>query len=229
MNILICAATPFELKAVFKKLLNEDCAHFPQKKQFGKAWLHFELTGMGPVLTAIKMEQLLVQNVFDLALNLGICGTFSEAILLGTALNITTDEFGDTGIEDHEQFYTLFDCKALPYNAFPYSDDQLINTNDNLIGLADSMRIKQASAITVAMASGSQRTINLRKKRFSADTESMEGAAFMLVCAMHKVPYLQIRTVSNLVEPRNKANWDIPMALNNLADTAEKLVLKICS
>jgi futalosine hydrolase len=55
----------------------------------------------------------------------------------------------------------------------------------------------------------------------------MEGAAFMFVCKMENQEYLQIRSISNFVEPRNLNNWNIPLAINNvnkfLADFLETI------
>ena len=44
----------------------------------------------------------------------------------------------------------------------------------------------------------------------------MEGAAFFYVCLQEKIPFLQIRSISNYVEKRNKSNWNIPLAIDNL-------------
>jgi futalosine hydrolase len=44
----------------------------------------------------------------------------------------------------------------------------------------------------------------------------MEGAAFHYVCLTEKVPFLQLRAVSNYVGERNKKNWNIKLAIENL-------------
>jgi futalosine hydrolase len=44
----------------------------------------------------------------------------------------------------------------------------------------------------------------------------MEGAAFMFVCELENIPYVQIRAVSNYVEKRNREAWNIPLAIVNL-------------
>jgi futalosine hydrolase len=36
---------------------------------------------------------------------------------------------------------------------------------------------------------------------------------------MENVPYIQLRSVSNYIEPRNRASWKIPLAVKNLNDT----------
>jgi futalosine hydrolase len=44
----------------------------------------------------------------------------------------------------------------------------------------------------------------------------MEGAAVAYVCERFDVPWVQIRAISNMVEPRNRSAWDIPLAIKNL-------------
>ena len=44
----------------------------------------------------------------------------------------------------------------------------------------------------------------------------MEGASVAFVANNKSVPVIQIRAISNYVEPRNKANWDISLAIKNL-------------
>jgi futalosine hydrolase len=46
----------------------------------------------------------------------------------------------------------------------------------------------------------------------------MEGAAVFYTCNIMNTPSIQIRSVSNHIEPRNKANWNIPLAIKALND-----------
>ena len=52
--------------------------------------------------------------------------------------------------------------------------------------------------------------------RLNPQVESMEGAACMLACQEAKVPCVQIRSVSNFVEKRNKSKWDLSKAIEHL-------------
>jgi futalosine hydrolase len=44
----------------------------------------------------------------------------------------------------------------------------------------------------------------------------MEGAAFFYVCLQEKVPFIQIRGISNYVGEQNKSKWDIDLAISSL-------------
>ena len=48
----------------------------------------------------------------------------------------------------------------------------------------------------------------------------MEGAAFMYSCLILGVAFAQVRSVSNVVEPRNRDTWKINEAIRNLGRTA---------
>jgi futalosine hydrolase len=61
--------------------------------------------------------------------------------------------------------------------------------------------------------------------RWQALAESMEGAAAAHVCALHGVPFLEVRGMSNLVADRDKAGWD----LEGAAARAAAAALAICA
>jgi len=46
----------------------------------------------------------------------------------------------------------------------------------------------------------------------------MEGAAFFAGCERANGDFIQIRTVSNYVEKRDKSKWEMPLAIKNLND-----------
>jgi len=57
--------------------------------------------------------------------------------------------------------------------------------------------------------------------------ESMEGAALHFVCLMEKIPFLQIRAVSNVTGDRDKSRWKIPEAQHILHQTLSSLLQKL--
>ena len=52
----------------------------------------------------------------------------------------------------------------------------------------------------------------------------MEGATLHYTCRQAGIPFLQIRAVSNYIGERNKANWKIKEALDNLNQTLLKYI-----
>jgi futalosine hydrolase len=51
----------------------------------------------------------------------------------------------------------------------------------------------------------------------------MEGAAVAQVAELHTIPWLEVRGISNIVEDRDMARWDIPKA----AAAAQTAVIRI--
>jgi futalosine hydrolase len=81
------------------------------------------------------------------------------------------------------------------------------------------------NAITVNTTSGTEITIKKLRRKYNPDIETMEGATFFYICAIEKIPFLALRAISNKVEPRNKKEWDIPLALQSLSETLFEVLL----
>ena len=54
----------------------------------------------------------------------------------------------------------------------------------------------------------------------------MEGAAFFYISLLKKIPFLSIRSISNLVEARDTSKWDFKNAIENLNSTIIELLEK---
>ena len=77
--------------------------------------------------------------------------------------------------------------------------------------------------LTVSTVTGVRARGDELHRRFGALCESMEGAAAAHVCALHDVPFLEVRGISNLVEDRNRAAWKIVEA----AAAAQTVALRL--
>jgi futalosine hydrolase len=84
--------------------------------------------------------------------------------------------------------------------------------------------VLEVKAITVNRVNGRQEEIDEMNKQFHPDIETMEGAAFFASCMVHRVPCLQLRAISNRVEPRNREAWDISFALRQLHLALDRLL-----
>jgi futalosine hydrolase len=162
------------------------------------------ITGAGMVATAYSLGKHLATNQYDLAINLGIAGSFDRNIVLGEVVEITEDHFSELGAEDDEAFLTI-DQLGFGESVFKSGYE-----------LPASFGIKKVSAITVNTVHGNQANIGKLAQRISPQLESMEGAAFFYACKHAGVPGLQIRAVSNYVEKRNRDAWQIGLAIKNL-------------
>ena len=179
---------------------------------------HFQvdvlITGVGMVPTAVFTSMVLGRYAYDAVINAGICGSFNREIPIGKLLNITTDCLPETGAEDGEHFLSIIDLKLLDQDEFPFNGGKLINDSVFDSSLINGLLI--STGVTVNTVHGNTMSIDAFMQRHPADIESMEGAAFIYACKMHKVRHLQVRSVSNYIEDRDVSKWDIPLAVNNL-------------
>ena len=173
------------------------------------------ITGVGMVATAAWTSRALIQSPYDLALNLGVCGSFDTFIDLGTVVHVTSDRLAELGAEDGDRFLTLADLELAGESEFVNLDPPSNPEIDSLPAV---------TAITVNTMHGSERSIAAMAERFNPQVESMEGAAFMSACLIHKLPFAQVRAVSNLVERRNRASWKIGEAIRNLNVSALRII-----
>jgi futalosine hydrolase len=63
-------------------------------------------------------------------------------------------------------------------------------------------------------------TGNRLAARFDGICENMEGAAAAHLCALYDTLFLEIRSVSNRVEDRNFAAWNLPLAMRRAQQAA---------
>ena len=87
--------------------------------------------------------------------------------------------------------------------------------------------LQKVKGITVNTVHGNEESIAEIVNRLNPDVESMEGAAFFKVCKEFAVPCIQIRAISNNVEKRNKANWNMSLAIGNLNNQVARIIMEL--
>ncbi len=211
MHLTIVAATLFEIEPTRQFLVDnfdhkEDSLVFTKKEDT----VQILITGVGATATAFALGQYLAHVKTDLLLNAGIAGAFSEQHKIGDVFLIEKDRFGDLGVEESDgRFVDVFELEMPTPNTLPYQDGWLVNPR-----AAEQKFLPTATGITVQKVHGTTDSITkIREKYSTADLESMEGAAVHYAALMTGTAFFQIRSVSNLVEPRNKDNWDIGKAI----------------
>jgi futalosine hydrolase len=94
-----------------------------------------------------------------------------------------------------------------------WKEKKLSNPNSELI---NRFNYKKVTGITVNQVSTNPILIDALLEKYNPDIESMEGAVFHYVCLKEKIPFIQIRAISNVVGDRNKANWKMKEAIETL-------------
>jgi futalosine hydrolase len=216
VRILIVAATDAEVAPILQRMYStpteDPCV---DTYTHGSHEIDVLITGVGMVATAAWCSRALTQQSYDLALNLGVCGSFDEFIEPGTVVHVTSDRLAELGAEDGEQFLTIGDLE-LP------GESEFVNLDPPSNAEIDAL--PAVSGITVNTVHGNERSIAAITERFMPQVETMEGAAFMSACLMHRVQFAQIRAVSNLVERRNREAWKMTEAIRNLSVSALRII-----
>jgi futalosine hydrolase len=173
------------------------------------------ITGVGMVATAFALGNHLATHTYDLAINLGIAGSFDRSIDLGNVVEITQDTLTELGAEDDHQFITL---DNLGFGKTTYVATARLSDYNH------EQTAQPATGATVNTVHGAESSIALLQRRITPQIESMEGAAFFYACQRAGVPALQIRAVSNYIEKRNREAWKIGLAVKNLNTFAINLL-----
>lgn len=215
MKILIVSATSLEIDPLIKQLgAGESLLQSLVRYRYGGLQVDILITGVGMVSTTYWLTKVLSKYKYDAAINAGICGSFSQFLSLGDVVNVTTDSFPEVGAESGEYFLSLVDLKLLELDEFPFRDGKLVN--DFIFKGEVIEKLPTVSGVTVNTVHGNHESIDKFRVRFPADVESMEGASFFYCCLRENIRCIQIRAVSNFIEPRDMTKWDIPASIHNL-------------
>lgn len=216
MRVLFVAATEFEIGELNSKfkIKNSKKDGDEENCQLPTANCKLLITGVGMVATAYALGRELATNQYDLAINLGIAGSFDRSIALGEVVEITEDTIAELGAEDDEKFLPIAEM------GFGKSAFGATKPLEELANLG----LKKCTAVTVNTVHGNEASIQKLQQRLKVRIESMEGAAFFYACTEAKVPCIQVRSVSNYVEKRNRDAWQIGPAIKNLNEVAIKLL-----
>jgi futalosine hydrolase len=198
MQILVVAATEMEIAPFLMKHPAAD---------------HL-ITGIGSAISIYHIGKRLHQIDYDLVIQAGIAGSFSEKLALGEVVFAVRDTFADLGIREKGIFSNIFAAGLTAPGDFPFINGWLINNYAGTLPTA----LKEVTAITVNTVSDDHAYLNQLKEQYDAEIESMEGAALHYVCLQENIPFLQIRSISNYIGERDKSKWKLKEAISHLND-----------
>jgi len=219
VNILLIAATQKEVKPLLANIgwKDNESVHESFNHQ-----LTLLITGVGMVSTSLLLGAKLANKKYDLAINLGIAGAFDRSLELGEVVEVAADQFSEMGAEDGDDFLNLEDLGMAKPQEYTFKSKL-----NNIPSLTIDHNLKTVNAITVNTVHGNEASIKLIEKRLCPQVESMEGAAFFNACNYYNTNSLQLRAISNYVEKRNRSNWKIDLAIDNLANETVSILKQI--
>jgi len=224
-NILIIAATELEVKPLLEgaELYSQEPRVY--KTSIEQSEVDILISGVGMAFTTYNLTKAIFQNTYRFALNVGIAGAFDHKTELGTVFNVINELFADLGLLTDKKFYSLFDMSLLQEGEFPFTKNFMHNFS--LINNKVIEGLPSANGVTVNTLISDKCPPDLRMENLNPQVETMEGAAVFYVCMKEHLPFAEIRAISNYVGDSDKEKWDIPLAVERLADTVKAVFREI--
>jgi futalosine hydrolase len=223
LKILFLTSTDAEADALKK---TKGIVMANDKYHFGSLDIELLIGGIGIMSTGWALSKWISANKKpDLAMNVGIAGSYLKQFPVGSVVMPVSDCFADTGIEDGDNFITLFEAGLSQKDEFPFTNGFILSGNSYCEMLKSILN--PVNAITVNTSTGSERTKQRLSGKFDPAIETMEGAAFFYICAKEHIPFVSLRSVSNMVERRDRDKWNIPLAIDNMAVTLGAVFKKL--
>ena len=212
---LLTAATDFEMKPFFAAWRGKNVPHL--------------VTGIGPVEAAVRLSERLRGSAETIrgVVNFGVAGAYVQPSPRTTPqlLDICLAEgevLGDLGICLGDRIEPIAGRELRPPDTFSMDRELLAATGRALA--AGMVPYHTGTFVTVSCASGTARRGEMLARQHQGLCENMEGAAVARVCREFALPCLELRCISNLVEDRDTARWQLRQACRK-AGEATALVL----
>lgn len=218
MRVVITSATVDEWMPSF---LEMDEIYTAKSNRFK---VTFHQSGVGLLSTAVSLTELIYTEKPDLIIQAGIAGAFNTDATLGKVVIIKDDTPGDMGVEEDGKWKDIFEMKLEKSSYYPFEKRKLPNQHLEKFNL---LKLPEVSAITVNEISTRQERIQQLIKKYNPYLETMEGCALHYVCRNANIPFVQIRSISNYVGERNKANWKLQESISNLNNTLIRYIEKL--
>jgi futalosine hydrolase len=209
-RILLCAATEFEIAPSLEAL-----SRFSGR-------VDVLITGVGLMETAWNLAARLGERRPDFLVQAGIAGALNANQALSATVAISRDTVGDLGVREGGSFRSTFELGFGNPDSAPWMAGWLPNESPLLslaaLPLCDAVSVNQISTDAAGIA---------RYAAIGAGAESMEGAAFHYAALRSTLPFIQLRSFSNRVGERDKAQWKLKQSIENLNQELITLLTKL--
>lgn len=221
--ILFVAATLREMESFIKGSLPVSMLRdYGSHQQYRGKKISFLICGVGPLNAAINLERYLEKCKHKLyVVNIGIAGSYDlQNLSLGSVCLATQEIWPEYGVRTGSYFaqpemlgFPLARQGAdVVWNSLNLSKGPFIED----AGLDFDPGWHEGVSITLAGISSCPDHTGVLKAQFHADMENMEGFALAYCCHLRSIPFIEIRSISNLAGSRNKNEWDFKGAFEAL-------------
>lgn len=232
MKILILAAVEDELSGVIPEIknpvINESVGFKTISGIFEDYQLLLVIAGPAVVNTTYALTVAVFSFQPDLIIQTGCAGGFKQANVRIGDIGIAIEEIDAyLGIESTEPERFIDDLpfpiirknSQFFWNRYPL-DINFANLSYRILQNAidpNRYNIHQGTFITVSTITSTDQRAKELYHQFHPVMESMEGSAAAHLSILLNLPFIEIRSVSNIVGKRNKAEWNLPLSFENCA------------
>lgn len=180
----------------------------------GKGWVWLE-SGIGKANTAMTLAAYAQRHKVERAVLFGIAGAYEESGLdLGDVALASEEVQADLGVKDGGMKGMGFPTLTVEgprhfHNRFPL--DKALSSD-----LAKRLDVPLKRFLTRDLVCETPAEARALAKKWEADLENMEGAAFAQACLWLGIQGAELRAVSNLAGIRDKTQWRVRLAVEAL-------------
>ncbi len=213
MHLLLVSATDFEINET-GQWLNQSANHDNAPK------VELLISGVGQLKTCFNLQKRIQVLRPNLVIQAGLGGAISKEDI-GKVYLVRSEKIADLGLMEKSGFRNIFQMGLERPDDFPFREGKLMNPYLQLmewtgLPIIDGMTVNEIKSSDFA---GFQRND-------IPVVESMEGAALHYVCLMENIPFLQIRSISNVTGDRDKTRWKLKESGKNLNEILISLIQK---
>lgn len=170
--------------------------------------------GVGPIAAAARTATALAAVDYSLVISAGIGGGFAGQAEVGSVVIATESVSADLGVETVDAFLSF---EELGFGTTRFQVDGSMVTLLAAALEAAGLSVSSGPVLTVSTATGTAEHAAMLAARVpGAAVEAMEGYGVATAAHNRGIPFLEIRTISNLVGPRDRDAWRIGDALKAL-------------
>jgi len=226
MRILLAAATKNEMLPILDQFKPAQVAQNLFTATKPSNTIDFLITGIGILSTGVEMGSHLKDNTYDLAVNLGIAGTYAPSFVPGEVVEVISDGPGGFGAMDEGQYQSVFKLGLIDTREPPWVNGRIVASFQ--LHFQSLRKLRKVHGLTVQLMNA-ESMLNRTDHQHQPEIETMEGAAFFFACHKFQIPCLQLRAISNAVNERDRSKWHNHLAINNLNDMIIKIVGELAS